>query len=181
MGQPFSENEFVDWASITYGISNDRIESHNDLLTWEINGVEYSVRLQNSMLAQANATYKNGSAPSAECVVVCWGEPDQYRTDYGLPAPVLQPALDVELIFEDLGLWVQGRYYFDQAVQTPTFVANQFPMEQFRLVIPDRAERILYQVYNGNSEIAIQALEMYKKWPGDWQDINIETDQMTGE
>lgn len=175
MGKTFSKDELKDWISIMYGVSDDKIKENGDDLVWQVAGIEYTATLQKSMLVSGRSVNKNSQVPSAGCVVACWGNPDQYKTEYGVKAPVLEPVLNFEMLFFDLGIWAQGEQYFDISAKTPSMIANEFPIISFRVVMPGATEELLHQIYWGR-QVPPEEIQMYKPWPDSWDGILINAD-----
>jgi len=180
VGKPFSKNELEDWINLMYGVSEDKITEYSDDLRWHVGGIEYTATIQNSLFAQAASYDRNSAVPSAQCVVAWLGKPDQYKTHYGVKAPIPEPVLELEMIFEDLGIWVSGEQYFDSSTKTPSFVATEFPITNFRVVRSGTTEELLRQLGWGR-EVSAQEVQRYKLWPEKWEDLNINTAQTSGE
>lgn len=174
----FSSEEFLVWIETTYRVPNENVlvnKEAEEMLnyTWEANGVRYMARVVAGTLVAARAETTRNPVPSAACVVSCIGAPGQYRAYFTRSTPGRQ--LEFEMVFPTQGTWVGGTQFFGLSQEQPPAIGGAFPMNFFRYETPGTEKAILQKVY-GDGNIYETVQRQFKPWPGDWGEIDIDSD-----
>jgi hypothetical protein len=169
----------------TYGIAAKDLHitrapdnpDHCDL-DWTMNGAQYSMFFLSSGVLGARITY-GSSPPTADQIMQCLGVPDWYTAFYGrFPDPLLwSPTGSTQLTFyyPALGVacWGSKLGHGDQVPRLDGSVAiDIFDFEP--LGPPDQVLEAL--VTQGGSRASADWIwRAMKPWPGDWQDVEVQT------
>lgn len=178
--QESSIEQFKTWIMHTYGVASDSIFAARSRdreywdVQWQVAGRRYDLALSNGRLDDRAGMSFERRKPSANQVIVCLGAPTLYYARYNWDLG--QYALSLTLLFPDQGILASGaKYFYPKPEQTPV-IKGDFPISHLTFVLPGSAEQVLQEIYIEGSVSMEPSIPEYQPWPGNWQDIVIETD-----
>lgn len=171
--QETSLDHFRDWVSNTYHVSPKTIRvipsiDNRDYWTiyWEVAGQTYDITLDNGRVDRGAGISFNRGVPASH-IVSCLGPPAQYYAGYHWDLG--KYVLHLTLLYPDQGILATGaRYFYPKPDRIPT-IESTFGIYRLTFGPPGWTDQLQQSVLNPSGEL-------YKPWPGNWKDIQIEID-----
>lgn len=173
LNQETSLDHFKDWVSHTYHVSPKTIRAipsidDRDFWTvyWEVAGHTYRTTLDDGRVGRGATVSFNRGVPASH-IISCLGMPVQYYARYNWDLG--KYALHLTLLYPDQGILATGaRYFYPKPDQIPT-IESAFGIYLLTYGPPGWTEQLQQSASNPSGEL-------YKPWPGNWKDIQIEID-----